>query len=152
MTTYHGIDKAVCLNCGKVTTSDSDLEIMNDLDPTCECGVHDTLWVLADGTRRITSDPEDEGTTWFTVVQDPSYGVYKAAVGAVDNGPTMTLGQFRKITSDVPDNVYVTAYSPDTGWYHNLDVTSEAVDAMRAEDGQPSLILDIKGEVDTRQW
>lgn len=70
--TYHGITKAVCLNCGKVTTSVTDLEVMNDLDPTCECGVHDTLWSLQDGTRSITTGDGDSNTTWFDITEVPT--------------------------------------------------------------------------------
>jgi DNA-directed RNA polymerase subunit RPC12/RpoP len=68
--TYHGIVKALCLNCGKVTTNVTSLEIMNDLDPTCQCGVHDTLWTLKDGTRSITQDLDDEGTVWFKIEKE----------------------------------------------------------------------------------
>jgi hypothetical protein len=72
-TTYHGIVKAVCLNCGLVHTDPSSLEILNDAPPGPECpncGVHDILWTLANGTRSITQDLDDEGTQWFSITLD----------------------------------------------------------------------------------
>jgi predicted nucleic acid-binding Zn-ribbon protein len=45
MATYHGIIKAICVNCGKITTDESALEILNDSDATCgECGIHAVAW------------------------------------------------------------------------------------------------------------
>jgi hypothetical protein len=45
MATYHGITKAICLNCGKVTQDNSALEILNDLEPAClTCGLHMVAW------------------------------------------------------------------------------------------------------------
>lgn len=68
--TYHGITRALCLNCGKLTTEVTSLELMNDLDPTCECGVHDVMWTLKDGRRSITQDLDDEGTQWYSITLD----------------------------------------------------------------------------------
>lgn len=45
LTTYHGISKAICLNCGKVTQDITALEILNDLDPFCTaCNMHAVAW------------------------------------------------------------------------------------------------------------
>lgn len=71
--TYHGIVKAVCLNCGTVTTDTTTLEIMNDAPGGVDCrscGVHDILWTLADGRRTITQDLDDEGTVFFKIVPE----------------------------------------------------------------------------------
>jgi hypothetical protein len=157
--TYSPMTKAVCLGCGQVTTDPTSLEILNDLDPTCpKCGVHDVMWTLEDGTRRITQDLSEDrnGTTWFAIhPESTNSSEFKGRIRAPMDGrklPTATLGEFRKVTRDLPDDTYLTAYDADQCWYKNLEVTTEAVDAMRPEDGQPSLILDITGDTDTRQF
>jgi len=60
MTTYHGITKAICLNCGKITNEDSALEILNDLDPRClECEIHAVAWHTAQGIV-VTTETQRE--------------------------------------------------------------------------------------------
>lgn len=60
MATYHGITKAICLVCDKVTTDTSTLETLNDLDPQCpECEFNLVAWFNEDG--RITVTGEIEG-------------------------------------------------------------------------------------------
>ena len=50
MPTYHGITKAICINCGKITIDETQLEILNDLDPTCiSCNTHAVAWHSAGG-------------------------------------------------------------------------------------------------------
>lgn len=69
----NGIIRAVCLGCGLVTTDVFSLEILNDAPPGPECrncGVHDILWTLKDGTRTITQDLDDEGTVRFKIVPE----------------------------------------------------------------------------------
>jgi DNA-directed RNA polymerase subunit RPC12/RpoP len=45
MPTYHGITKAICLNCGKVTQDITALEILNDSDANCTaCNMHAVAW------------------------------------------------------------------------------------------------------------
>jgi DNA-directed RNA polymerase subunit RPC12/RpoP len=69
MATYHGITKAICLNCGKTTQDDSDLEIMNDLDATCTgCNMHAVAWHNTQGEITVTVelDPDQE-TTRYTI-------------------------------------------------------------------------------------
>jgi hypothetical protein len=69
MATYHGITKAICLNCGKTTTDDHALEILNDLDPTCAaCGLHLVAW-HTQGEIVVTAQAEndDAETTRYTI-------------------------------------------------------------------------------------
>jgi hypothetical protein len=50
MATYHGIEKAICINCGKITIDETQLEILNDLDPNCiSCNTHAVAWHSASG-------------------------------------------------------------------------------------------------------
>jgi DNA-directed RNA polymerase subunit RPC12/RpoP len=64
MPTYHGITKAICLNCGKITLDDLALEILNDLDPVCrDCNFHAVAWHLKDGiviTAQKTIDEDSD--------------------------------------------------------------------------------------------
>jgi hypothetical protein len=63
MATYHGITKAICINCGKVTTDETQLEILNDLDPTCtSCDVHAVAWHTLQGLVITTQKTTDEET------------------------------------------------------------------------------------------
>jgi hypothetical protein len=72
MATYHGITKAICLNCGKVTTDETQLEILNDLDPTCAvCDVHAVAWHTSKGvvvTAQKTTE-EDSETERFAILE-----------------------------------------------------------------------------------
>jgi DNA-directed RNA polymerase subunit RPC12/RpoP len=48
--TYHGITKATCMGCGKITTDISELELMNDLDNRCDdCEQRFTKWESTSG-------------------------------------------------------------------------------------------------------
>lgn len=68
MATYHGITKAICLNCGKTTTDDHDLEIMNDLDPTClACRVHLVAWHSQGEIVVTTQENADAETNRYTI-------------------------------------------------------------------------------------
>ena len=70
--TYHGITKAICLNCGKVTTDVTQLEILNDLDPICPaCDVHAVAWHTSKGvvvTAQKTTE-EDAETERFAILE-----------------------------------------------------------------------------------
>lgn len=72
MATYHGITKAICLNCGKLTTDETQLEILNDLDPTCAvCDVHAVAWHTSKGvvvTAQKTTE-EDSETERFAILE-----------------------------------------------------------------------------------
>lgn len=72
MATYHGITKAICLNCGKVTTDETQLEILNDLDPTCRtCDTHAVAWHSEAGivvTAQKTTE-EDSETERFAILE-----------------------------------------------------------------------------------
>lgn len=60
MATYHGIIKAICLVCDKVTTDTSALEVLNDLDPQCpECEFHLVAWFNEDGRIVVTGEIQD---------------------------------------------------------------------------------------------
>jgi hypothetical protein len=68
MATYHGITKAICLNCGKMTTDDSALEILNDLDPTCAvCGLHLVAWHSQGEIIVTMQENEDSDTHRFLI-------------------------------------------------------------------------------------
>jgi hypothetical protein len=73
MATYHGITKAICLNCGKVTTDETQLEILNDLDPTCtDCSFHSVAWHSANGivvTSQATN-ADDVDTNRFEAMRN----------------------------------------------------------------------------------
>ena len=75
MATYHGITKAICINCGKVTIDETQLEILNDLDPTCAvCDVHAVAWHTAKGvdvTAQKTTE-EDAETERFAILERES--------------------------------------------------------------------------------
>lgn len=63
--TYHGITKATCLSCDKITTDISELELMNDLDDLCDCGDRFTQWEDKDGKIVITCEVKDKkGNTY----------------------------------------------------------------------------------------
>jgi len=64
--TYHGITKATCLTCGKITTDTSELEMMNDLDNLCfNCKTRFTKWESTSGNS-ITCEMEDfDGKTHY---------------------------------------------------------------------------------------
>jgi len=63
--TYHGIIKATCLSCDKITTDIDALEIMNDLDCLCDCGDRFTKWENKNGKIVITCEIEDKkGNTY----------------------------------------------------------------------------------------
>ena len=57
--TYHGIVEVRCLSCDRVTRDESEMTILNDLDPMCECGARFRLWVNEDGTRSVTYESGD---------------------------------------------------------------------------------------------
>ena len=68
MATYHGITKAICLNCGKTTTDDSQLEILNDLDPNCaSCGLHLVAWHTQGEIIVTTQENEDAETNRYLI-------------------------------------------------------------------------------------
>jgi hypothetical protein len=70
--TYHGITKAVCLNCGKTTQDITALEILNDLDPFCTaCNMHAVAWHTAQGEIIVTAqlDP-DQDPTRYTILEN----------------------------------------------------------------------------------
>jgi hypothetical protein len=67
------------------------------------------------------------------------------------NRATISLGEIRELTKDLPDETLVTAYDPQRGWYVNLDLTQEAKDFF-LKDENPSLVMDVLDDVDTRQW
>jgi hypothetical protein len=75
MATYHGITKAICLNCGKVTTDETQLEILNDLDPICRtCDTHAVAWHSEAGivvTAQKTTE-EDSETERFAILEKVS--------------------------------------------------------------------------------
>lgn len=63
MATYNGITKAICLNCGKITEEDNQLEILNDLDPNCaSCGRHLVAW-HTQGEIIVTAQADDDAET-----------------------------------------------------------------------------------------
>jgi NAD-dependent SIR2 family protein deacetylase len=71
MATYHGITQATCLLCGKVTTDESALEIMNDLDPTClNCQKHLVAWFDQNGLVVVTGETEDEEEIRVTIKEE----------------------------------------------------------------------------------
>ena len=68
MATYHGITKAICLNCGKNTDDDNELEILNDLDPNCAaCGLHLVAWHTQGEIIVTTQENPDAETNRFTI-------------------------------------------------------------------------------------
>jgi len=61
MATYHGITQATCLNCGKITTDESTLEMLNDLDPRClDCQTHLVAWFNQDGRIVVTGEIQEK--------------------------------------------------------------------------------------------
>ena len=61
MATYHGINQATCINCGRVTLETLALEILNDSDATCiACGFHFVAWLTTGGTVITWEDSEGE--------------------------------------------------------------------------------------------
>jgi hypothetical protein len=69
MATYHGITKAICLNCGKVTQDDNALEILNDIDANCAaCNMHAVAW-HTQGEIIVTAQLDnDADTKRYTIV------------------------------------------------------------------------------------
>jgi len=151
-TTYHGIVKAECLSCHKVTTDAMSLEAMNDLDPMCDvCGARHVRWTLADGTVSDTQEDEDGNGHTHTEVSP-----------ADPQAPTITLGRFREMTKDLDGDLPLTVYIPSTGWWVNLQLDAEIpLMQLRAQkrraldepdDAEPSLVLNAVENFDTRQW
>ena len=59
--TYHGISKAICLNCGKITLDVNALEILNDSDAVCTtCNIHAIAWHNTQGEIIVTAQLDDE--------------------------------------------------------------------------------------------
>jgi DNA-directed RNA polymerase subunit RPC12/RpoP len=70
MSTYHGITKAICLNCGKITQDDTALEILNDSDATCTaCNMHAVAW-HTQGEIIVTAQVDDEEPIRYTILED----------------------------------------------------------------------------------
>jgi len=60
MATYHGIVRATCLVCGKVTTDDHTLELLNDQGADChDCQKHLVKWESQDGYSVITGEDSE---------------------------------------------------------------------------------------------
>jgi DNA-directed RNA polymerase subunit RPC12/RpoP len=67
MATYHGITKAICLNCGKITQDDNALEILNDSDAVCTaCNIHAIAW-HTQGEIIVTAQVDDEEPIRYTI-------------------------------------------------------------------------------------
>jgi DNA-directed RNA polymerase subunit RPC12/RpoP len=68
MATYHGITKAICLNCGKTTKDDNQLEILNDLDSTCTvCGFNLVAWHTQGEIIVTAQENADSETTRYLI-------------------------------------------------------------------------------------
>lgn len=68
MATYHGITKAICLNCGKVTQEDTALEILNDIDANCAaCNMHLVAWHTQGEIIVTTQLNDDSDTNRYTI-------------------------------------------------------------------------------------
>jgi hypothetical protein len=83
LTTYHGISKAICLNCGKVTQDITALEILNDLDPFCTaCNMHAVAW-HTQGEIVVTAqaDPDQE-TARYTILENKDGSAMKCQLCA----------------------------------------------------------------------
>lgn len=66
--TYHGITKAVCLDCGHVETNVSNLEFWNDLGGDCPKCQRDLIaWHNADGSVVVTDCVDGELVTHLAV-------------------------------------------------------------------------------------
>jgi hypothetical protein len=71
MATYHGITKAICLNCGKTTQDDTALEILNDIDPVCTgCNMHAIAWHTATGIVVTAQLDPDQEPTRYTILEE----------------------------------------------------------------------------------
>jgi hypothetical protein len=65
--TYNGISKAICLNCGKITQDINALEILNDSDATCTaCNMHAVAW-HTQGEIIVTAQVDDEEPIRYTI-------------------------------------------------------------------------------------
>lgn len=99
-----------------------------------------------------------EDGEWYDEEDDRSPEVKPACTvhdGGIPHQPRwLTLGELRFLTKDLPDNTPITAYSGNLAagneWV-NVAVTAEAVSGLLNEE-QPSLILDLRDDFDTRQW
>jgi hypothetical protein len=66
--TYHGITKAICLNCGKVTQDITALEILNDIDANCAaCNMHLVAWHTQGEIIVTTQLNDDSDTNRYTI-------------------------------------------------------------------------------------
>lgn len=64
----------------------------------------------------------------------------------------LTLGEFRHLTKDLPDSAPITAAgTAGMPEWVNVHLTKEAVDLF-VDHSQPSVILDLEDDLDTRQW
>jgi len=56
--TYHGITKVECVECGRVITDISEMEMLNDLDDRCpKCLTRHNKWYQLDGTFVTSHEP-----------------------------------------------------------------------------------------------
>jgi hypothetical protein len=159
VTTYHGIKSAVRLCCleGGIITDTYTLEFMNDAPGGIDCpkcGGTKILWTQADGSMAITEDNEDGDSVHHSVTQDVMRDLYEQT-------PTLTLGQLRTLTYNLPNDLPLTIYTPEGQWM-NLSLSWEIVKAQierfkadaegRPHDAEPSLVIDAIDNFDTRQW
>jgi hypothetical protein len=96
MATYHGITKAICINCGKITIDDLELEILNDLDPTCRtCETHAVAWHSKDGiviTAQKTTN-EDSDIERLAILEKEEYEPKKITIEQLEKVKTILNNQ-----------------------------------------------------------
>lgn len=91
-------------------------------------------------------------TLWVEAITERVQAAARGEYLAPERRPaTLTLGALRAMTGHLPDSTPLTIDDGE-GWYLNLEMTEEAVANHEEEDGQPSIILETAGAVDTRQW
>lgn len=109
-----------------------------------------TFSEIDDAIAHARREPASDWSDWWVA---PMRGVNEKGEAPAE-GPTLTLGEFRRVTEHLPDSVYITIM-PDHSKseksdgsfsdYHNI----AAVDVQQLES---SLILISKDNFDSRQW
>lgn len=153
MTTYHDIKQATCINCGRVTLENDQLEILNDLDPTCTaCGIHSVAWIT--GTGLVITFEDSDGETHRHEIEKkeekkPSFAEFLSSI------KPLTVGDLRKVIEGLPDSVQIlTAQTPNgaySDWF-NLSQEIGVPDLSRDDSEYSALTFFPVDNYDSRQF
>jgi len=120
MATYHDINQATCINCGRVTLETDRLEMLNDLDPACAgCGIHCVAWTT--GTGLVITFEDSDGETHRHEIEKkeekkPTFAEFLNSINP------LTVGDLRKVIENLPDSLQIllapTPQGTNSDWFN----------------------------------